>query len=93
VITEKNGFVLLNIRVVPRASKSEIVGEHGEALRVRISAPPINGAANAEVIRLLAKTLGISRSDVAIVSGQTSKAKQLRIDGVTAARLRELLGV
>jgi len=93
VITEKNGFVLLNIRVVSRASKSEIVGEHGEALRVRISAPPVDGAANAEVIRLLAKTLGLSRSKVVIVSGQTSKAKQLRIDGVKAARLRELLGV
>ena len=93
MITEKNGFVLLNIRVVPRASQSEIVGEHGGALRVRISAPPVDGAANAEVVRLLAKTLGLSRSDVAIVSGQTSRTKLLRINGVTAARLRELLGV
>ena len=93
MITEKNGFVLLNLRVVPRASRSEIVGEHDGVLRVRISSPPVDGAANAEVVRLLAKTLGLSRSDIAIVSGQTSRTKQLQINGVTAARLRELLGV
>jgi uncharacterized protein (TIGR00251 family) len=78
---------------VPRASRSEVVGEHGGVLRVRISSPPVDGAANTEVIRLLAKTLGVSRSDVAIVSGQTSRTKQLRINGVTAATLRERLGV
>ena len=93
MIKEKNGFVLLDIRVVPRASRSEVVGEHGGVLRVRISSPPVDGAANTEVIRLLAKTLGVSRSDVAIVSGQTSRTKQLRINGVTAATLRERLRV
>jgi uncharacterized protein (TIGR00251 family) len=93
VIKEKNGFVLLNVRVVPRASRSEIVGEHGGVLRVRISSPPVDGAANTEVIRLLAKTLGVSRSDVVIDSGLTSRTKQLQIIGVTAARARKRLGV
>ena len=93
MIEEKDGYVLIKIRVVPRASKSEIVGEHDGTLRVRISAPPVDGAANAEVVKLLAKSLGVSRTDLVIVSGQTSKTKQLRIDGVTAAELRTRLDV
>jgi uncharacterized protein len=93
VIIEKEGFVLLNVRVVPRASKSEMIGEHDGKLKVRIASPPVDGAANSEVIRLLAKTLGLPRSNVAIVSGHAATTKQLRIDGVTAAELRAILGL
>lgn len=93
MIVEKNGFILLNVRVVSRASRSEIVGEHDGALRVRIASPPIDGAANAQLLKLIAKTLGVTRSAVEIVSGQTSKTKQLRIDGVTAAQIRRILCV
>jgi uncharacterized protein (TIGR00251 family) len=93
MIIEKEGFVLLNIRVVPRASKSEVVGEHNGALRVRIASPPVDGAANAEVIKLLAKTCLVARSAVEIVSHQTSTTKQIRINGVTAAEIRRILGV
>jgi len=91
MIIEKEGFVLLKVRVVPRASRSEIAGEHDGALRVRIAAPPVDGAANAEVVRLLAKTLGIARSAVEIVSGLTSKTKQMRINGVTAAEIQKIV--
>lgn len=91
MMVEKEGFVLLNIRVVPRASRSEIVGEHDGALRVRIASPPVDGAANAEVVKLLAKTLGVAKSEVEIVSGQMSKTKQIRINGVTAAEIRKIL--
>ena len=93
MIIEKEGFVLLNVRVVPRASKSEMLGEHDGKLKVRIASAPVDGAANVEVIRLLAKTLGLPRSNVAIVSGHASTTKQLRIDGVTAAELRAILGL
>jgi uncharacterized protein len=93
VIVEKEGFILLNVRVVPRASNSEIVGEHDGSLKVKVSSPPVGGAANSEVVRLLAKSLGLPRSAVTLVSGLTSKTKQMRIDGVTAAEIRKLLGV
>lgn len=87
-ITEKDGAVTFAVRVVPRASRTEIAGEMDGALRVRISAPPVDGAANDEVIKFFAKRLGVSRSSVDIVSGQTSKSKLVRIYGVTAEQLQ-----
>lgn len=91
-IREQNGAVVFSIRVVPRASRSEIVGEMEGAVKVRIASPPVDGAANGEVIKLFAKTLGVAKSAVEIVSGQTSKAKQIRISGVTAEEVRSALG-
>ena len=93
MIVEKEGFILLNLQVVPRSSRSEIVGEHNDALKVRLCSPPVDGAANAEAVRLLAKAFGVARSAVTIVGGQTSKSKQIRINGVTAAAARKILGV
>lgn len=87
-ITEKDGAVTFAVRVVPRASRTEIAGEMDGALRVRISAPPVDGAANDEVIKFFAKRLGVSRSSVDIVSGHTSKSKLLRIYGITAEQLQ-----
>lgn len=89
---ETDDSILFNIRVVPRASRSEIVGTIDGALKVRISAPPVDGAANAEVIKLFAKAFGVGRSAVTIVSGETSKTKRVRVDGGSATRLRELAG-
>ena len=91
-IVESNGGVSFGIRVVPRASKSEIVGEVGGILRVRISAPPVDGAANEELMRLLSKAFGVAKSNVAILSGHTTKAKRIRIAGVTVRQARELAG-
>lgn len=76
--------------MIPRASRSEIVGEHDGDLKVRISAPPVDGAANEEVVRLLAKSFGVAKSSVTIVSGETSKTKRVRIEGGTLKRLQEL---
>ena len=90
--TETENGVIFGVRVAPRASKSEIVGEVEGNLRVRISAPPVDGAANEEVVRVLAKAFGIAKSNVAILSGQTSKTKRIRITGVTAAQFRNILG-
>jgi uncharacterized protein (TIGR00251 family) len=68
---------------VPRASRSEVVGEHNGSLRVRIAAPPVDGAANDELIRVLAKTFKVSRSAVKIVSGHNSRTKQVSIEGLS----------
>ena len=90
-IVEKNGTVTFAVRAVPRASKSEIVGEHDGALKVRIASPPVDGAANAELIKLFAKVFKVSKSDVEIAAGQTSKAKHIRITGTTAEQVNAIL--
>ena len=92
-LTEKDGAVSFGVRVVPRASKSEIVGEHDGALKVRIASPPVDGAANAELIKLLSKTFGVSKSEVEIIAGQASKTKQLKISNLTAENFLQLAGL
>ena len=87
----KDDEIIVAVRVIPRSSKSEIVGEHDGALKVKLTSPPVGGAANAELIKLVAKKLGVPRSSVAIASGETSKTKQIRITGVTAAELQKCL--
>ena len=87
---DKDGAVFFSVRVVPRASKSEIAGELGDAVKVRLCSPPVDGAANAELIKLLARRFRVSRGRVEIISGQTSKTKRIRITGVTADELKNL---
>lgn len=91
-ITESNGTVSFAVRVVPRASKTEIVGELDGAVKVRVASPPVDGAANTEIVKFLSKRIGVARSSVEIVSGLTSKTKRIRIIGVTAEALRAALG-
>lgn len=81
----------MNIRVVPRSSRSEIVGLHDGALKVRIAAPPVDGAANEELIKLLAKTFDVAKNNVEIISGKSSKTKRCRIIGVTSAQIDAVL--
>jgi uncharacterized protein (TIGR00251 family) len=92
-LTEKSGAVVFNVRVVPRASKSEIVGELDGALKVRIASPPVDGAANSELIKLLSKAFGVSKSEVEIIGGQTSKTKQVKISNLTAENFLQLAGL
>ncbi len=91
--TEKGDGLIFNVRVVPRASKSEIVGEFGGALKVRIASPPVDGAANVELIKVLSKKFGVAKSAVEILSGQTSKRKQVRVGGINQRNLLNLNGV
>ena len=80
--------IVFRVQVVPRASRSEIVGEHNGSLRVRIAAPPVDGAANDELIAVLAKKVKVPRSAVTITSGKSARLKQVRI---TSAKDLELL--
>jgi uncharacterized protein len=77
----------LVVHVQPRAKKSEIAGRHGDALKVRLQAPPVDGAANAELVRFLAESLGITRRAVTIVGGLTSRRKTVEIEGLGAEDL------
>ena len=69
----------LNIKVVPGASRDQIVGWLGDALKIKVTAPPENGKANEAVVTLLAKTLGVRRDTIEIVSGHGSPAKTVNI--------------
>ncbi len=90
-ITDSDGSILFAARVVPRASKSEIVGEHDGALKVRIASPPVDGAANTELIKLLARRFDVSKSDIEIVSGETSKNKRIKIANLSILKFEESL--
>ncbi|MDT5157125.1 MAG: uncharacterized protein QOC99_2238 [Acidobacteriota bacterium] len=87
---EEEGALVFVVRVVPRASKSAVVGEYDGALKVRVGAPPVEGAANEELTRLLAGELGVPARSVEIVSGHTSKTKTVRAHGVRASQLLRL---
>jgi hypothetical protein len=88
--SEQNGAIVFTARVVPRASKSEIVGAHDGALKIRLAAPPVEGAANEELIKTLAKYFDVNKSAVEIVSGAAAKTKQIRIAGASSEKLRRI---
>ncbi len=73
----------LKVRIQPRASRDEIVGQQEEELKIRITAPPVDGKANAHLIRFLAKQFGVSRSRVTLLSGEKGRSKRLRIEAPT----------
>ena len=73
--------------VQPRASKTEVVGRHGDGIKVRVKAPPVDGAANEELIRFLAKRFKVPRKAVKLVSGSSSRHKQIAIEGMTPAEI------
>jgi len=87
----RNGSILA-IRVIPRARRSEVAGLRGDALLVRLSAPPVDGAANAALLEFLADALNIPRKQVKLVSGERSRDKTVRIDGLTALEVEARLG-
>ena len=87
---ESGGAITFGVRVVARASLSAVAGEHGGALRVRVAAPPVDGAANEELVRTLAKALSIPPRAVEIVSGLSSKTKRVRVRGADVEQLLRL---
>jgi len=89
--SEEGRGLTFAVRVVPRASRSEIAGEYNGALRVRIAAPPVEGAANRELIKVLAKSFKLPQNAVEIVSGANAKNKIVRIQGANAAKLEQLV--
>jgi uncharacterized protein (TIGR00251 family) len=88
---EVDGAVRFAVRVTPRASRAAITGVHGGALKVSLTAPPVEGAANAALIELLAEALAVPKRAVRIEHGDHSRQKTISIDGVTLAALRALV--
>lgn len=85
----KNG-VIFNIRVVPRSSRCELAGIQENALKLKITAPPVDGKANEECIKFLADKLGVRKSRVAIIAGYKSKRKTIAVSGLTGSEFRIL---
>ena len=85
--------VLLTLHIQPGAKKTEIAGEHGEALKIRLAAPPVDGKANDCLIAFLAERLGVAKSRVELVSGQSSRAKRVRVAALSADAVRACLAI
>jgi uncharacterized protein (TIGR00251 family) len=90
-LAAKEGCVTFAVRVQPRASKSGVAGELDGVLKLRLAAPPVDGEANEELIRLLAKLFDAPRQRVAILSGQTSKNKVVSIGGISVDEAEKVL--
>lgn len=90
-LRQEGDRIVFEVRVQPRASRSELAGVYGTALKVRLQAPPVDGRANEALIALLAGRLDIPRSDVEIIAGWTGRTKRVAIRNVSADRLRRLL--
>jgi uncharacterized protein (TIGR00251 family) len=86
---EKDGCIVLNIRVVPRASKDSIQGLLGDALKIRIQAPPVEGKANVHLVKFLSKRWKIPRGNIEILSGETGRNKRVRITNPTIELRKE----
>jgi uncharacterized protein (TIGR00251 family) len=85
--------VILTVRVIPRAAKAGVAGMRDDALLVRLNAPPVEGAANAELIDVLSSLLKISHRRISLLSGGHSRRKRLRIDGVDARTVSTALAI
>ena len=90
-ISEANGAVRVSIFVQPRASRTEVVGHHGDAIKLRVAAPPVDGEANREVVRFLSKLLGIPPGSVELLSGESGRRKVVELRGVTVDFVRSKL--
>jgi len=85
------GGVVLRLRIVPNASKNELVGLYGDALKVRVQSPALEGRANAALQKFIAKELGVSKSAIELVGGAKSRDKQLLVHGLDMAAAASLL--
>jgi uncharacterized protein (TIGR00251 family) len=90
-ITEADGAVTFDVLVQPRSSRAKVGPLHDGRLKLAVTAPPVDGEANAAVIELLAKTVGVSRGAIEVVAGASSRRKTVRIAGVARAAIEALI--
>ena len=90
---EEGGAVYVKVKVLPRSSQNRVAGVSDGVLKIKVTAPPVEGEANAACRELLSKTLGVARSQVEVVAGHASRSKILRVSGISAADLTGALGM
>jgi uncharacterized protein len=83
--------ISFKVKVIPKASRSEIVGWENDELKIRLAAVPEKGKANLELIRYLAKILGVGKTHVRLIQGETSQHKRLSVTGMTLEKIEKLL--
>ena len=83
----------INVYVQPRANKTAVVGMHDGCVKIRLAAPPVDGAANAALVEFVAKQVGIAKSRVRITAGLTSRRKTVEVEGITAEQLAGALSL
>jgi len=91
-IVERGGGVEFRVKVVPGASRTKVVGRWGTALKVAVAAPPAGGQANAAVVALLARVLGVKAADIGILNGHSRPLKRVAVTGLNAVAARQRLG-
>ena len=91
IFKESNGAVTFAVKVVPRASKNQVAGVEGDAIKIRLNAPPVEGKANDALIEFLADALDLRRAQIEIISGNTSRHKVVRVRGATGKQIEEKL--
>jgi len=91
-LREADGAITLTVHVQPAGKRSEVLGLHGEALKIRLAAPAIEGRANAALLEFVAQRLGVPRAAVTLKSGQTSRRKVLLVLAAPVDAVRRLLG-
>lgn len=84
--------VRLTLHIQPRASRTAVVGPHGDALKIRLAAPPVDGAANEALINFLAEQLGVARAAITLAAGSTGRRKVVVVTGIGSERVRTRLG-
>ena len=79
------------VRVVPRASANRVSGDYGDAIKICVTASPVQGAANKALLKFLARQLGVKSSDIEILAGHSSRTKRIRVSGITTEKIRSSL--
>ncbi len=90
-ICPTSGGIILSVHAAPRAKRSAIAGMHGNALKIRLAAPPVDGKANEELVRFIAELLTCPTSAVRVLTGETSRQKRLAIYGISSEQARDIL--
>lgn len=93
LVQDSDEGAVLALHVQPKAARTEYVGVHGDTLKFRVAAPPVDGAANEEICRYLAERFGLRKGDVIVQTGQASRHKRIILKRVQATRVRDILGV
>ena len=88
-----NNYFILDVHIVPRASRTEIRGWHGAAVKIRLQAPPVDGKANRALLEFLGQALNLPAGRLSLVSGETSRQKRVRVEGLDGPTIRQRLGL
>ena len=91
-LTDTKNGVVINVLATPRAARNQIQGLHGDAIKIRLKAPPVDGKANEALVDFLSEILGIPQRQITLVAGQTNRQKRLSVQGLTMELVRLKLG-